>query len=186
MTLGSGLTTLSRQLTNLGINTEINSTSVLSGPYSRSRHRTTSSNTHCFSNSAGITSPNSVSTDKVVPLGSDCNFHLAQTSPVHILVNNSGGPPPGLAYQAPLNAYLAAFSHHLICNPTLLQALLEGMKRAGYGRIIVISIRVRPELHAWQRSWRTRRVRGDDRSPSEAEEAVAISLGRFAGPEEIA
>lgn len=65
------------------------------------------------------------------------------TSPIHILVNTSGGPPPGLACQAPLDAYLAAFSHHLLCNPILLQALLEGMKRAGYGRIIVISIQVR-------------------------------------------
>jgi hypothetical protein len=66
---------------------------------------------------------------------SDCNFHLAQTSPVHILMNNSGGPPPGLACQTPFDAYLAAFSRHLLCNPILLQALLEGMKRAGYGRI---------------------------------------------------
>jgi len=73
--------------------------------------------------------------------------YLSQTDPVHILVNNSGGPPPGAAYQAAPEAYLAAFSQHLLCNQILVQALLEGMQAAGYGRIInIISTSVKQPI----------------------------------------
>jgi Dehydrogenases with different specificities (related to short-chain alcohol dehydrogenases) len=64
--------------------------------------------------------------------------YLPQASPVHILVNNTGGPAPGPAYSATSDAYLAAFSQHLLCNQMLVQAVVEGMKAAGYGRIINI------------------------------------------------
>lgn len=64
-----------------------------------------------------------------------------------ILVNNTGGPPPGPAYSAALEDYLQAFSQHLICNQILVQALVPGMQASGYGRIInVISTSVKQPL----------------------------------------
>lgn len=72
---------------------------------------------------------------------------LAGEGPVHILLNNTGGPAPGPAHAAEPAAFLAAFSQHLICNQLLVQALLPGMKAAGYGRIInVISTSVKQPI----------------------------------------
>ncbi len=64
--------------------------------------------------------------------------HLAATGPINILINNTGGPPPGPAHTADPASFLAAFNQHLICNQLLVQALLPGMKSTGYGRIINI------------------------------------------------
>jgi 3-oxoacyl-[acyl-carrier protein] reductase len=67
-----------------------------------------------------------------------------QQHPVHILVNNTGGPPPGSILEATEEALLAAFNQHLIVNQLLAQAVIPGMKQAGYGRIInVISTSIR-------------------------------------------
>lgn len=64
--------------------------------------------------------------------------------PVHILVNNTGGPPPGPVAEAEEGSFLAAFNQHLICNQILAKAILPGMKQAVYGRIInIISTSVR-------------------------------------------
>lgn len=72
---------------------------------------------------------------------------LVGHTPHQILVNNTGGPPGGLASEAAPEAYLAAFSQHLIVNQLLVTALLPGMKAAGYGRIInVISTSVREPI----------------------------------------
>lgn len=72
---------------------------------------------------------------------------LADGQPVHILVNNTGGPPDGPAHSAPLEAYLAAFTQHVLCNQALLQAVLPGMRAAGYGRVInVISTSVKQPI----------------------------------------
>jgi 3-oxoacyl-[acyl-carrier protein] reductase len=65
----------------------------------------------------------------------------------HILINNTGGPPAGLAIEADVQEYLTAFSQHLICNQILTTALVEGMKKAGFGRIVnVISTSVKQPL----------------------------------------
>lgn len=65
----------------------------------------------------------------------------------HILVNNTGGPPAGLAIDSDPNDYLSAFNHHLICNQVLAQTLVPGMKDAKFGRIInVISTSVKQPL----------------------------------------
>lgn len=61
---------------------------------------------------------------------------LATERPVHILVNNGGGPPGGTAAEAELDAYLTAFRHHLLANQTRVQAVLPGMRAAGWGRIV--------------------------------------------------
>lgn len=64
-----------------------------------------------------------------------------------ILVNNTGGPPGGPIFEATEAAFRAAFEMHLFCNHVLVQALVPGMKAAGYGRIInVISTSVREPI----------------------------------------
>lgn len=63
---------------------------------------------------------------------------------VHILVNNTGGPPGGPVLEAKAEAFTDAFSAHLLCNHFLVQAVVEGMKREKFGRIInVISTSVK-------------------------------------------
>jgi 3-oxoacyl-[acyl-carrier protein] reductase len=67
-----------------------------------------------------------------------------QSGPVHILINNTGGPPPGSVLDATEEAFLQAFNQHLIVNQVLTKAVVPGMKEAGYGRIInVISTSIR-------------------------------------------
>lgn len=64
-----------------------------------------------------------------------------------ILVNNTGGPPAGLAIDASLHEYTAAFTNHLLCNQVLAQTVIDGMRAGGYGRIInIISTSVKAPL----------------------------------------
>jgi 3-oxoacyl-[acyl-carrier protein] reductase len=63
---------------------------------------------------------------------------LPQLLPIHILVNNTGGPPGGLLHEAAPHAFIEAFTQHLISSQILVQALLAGMKSEGFGRIINI------------------------------------------------
>jgi len=66
---------------------------------------------------------------------------------VHILVNNTGGPPAGQAIDASPEEFTKAFSSHLICNQIMAQAVVPGMQAAGYGRIInIISTSVKVPL----------------------------------------
>lgn len=72
---------------------------------------------------------------------------LKQTAPIHILINNSGGPPGGPAHAASLDEYQQAFSRLMLSGQVLVQALWPGMKAAGYGRIInVISTSVKEPI----------------------------------------
>lgn len=72
---------------------------------------------------------------------------LKQNPRVHILVNNTGGPPGGPAQAAKPEEYLAAFKRHLVCGQILVQTLLPAMRTAGYGRIInVISTSVKEPI----------------------------------------
>ena len=63
---------------------------------------------------------------------------VQRRGPGHILLNNAGGPPPGPAHDAKPEAYAAAFAQHLLASQVLVQALLPGMREAGYGRIVNI------------------------------------------------
>ncbi len=63
---------------------------------------------------------------------------LAEHGPVHVLVNNSGGPPGGRAIDADAGAFLDAYTRHLLANQVLAQALVPGMRHAHYGRIVNI------------------------------------------------
>jgi len=68
-------------------------------------------------------------------------------SPIHILVNNTGGPASGPIQGAKVEEFVSAFNNHLVCNHILVQSLLEGMKKEKYGRIInIISTSVKIPL----------------------------------------
>lgn len=92
---------------------------------------------------------------------------LLRQHPVHILVNNTGGPAGGAITEAEPERFLRAYHNHLVCNQLLAQAVLPGMKAAGYGRIInVISTSVKEPIDylgvsnvtrwavaAWAKTW---------------------------------
>ncbi len=61
-----------------------------------------------------------------------------QNNTVHILVNNTGGPPGGTALNAKADDFIRAFNDHLINDHHLVQAVVPGMRVAGFGRIINI------------------------------------------------
>lgn len=63
---------------------------------------------------------------------------IVKNAAVHILINNTGGPPAGTITAAKTEDFVAAFQQHLVNNHTLATTVLEGMKQEGYGRIINI------------------------------------------------
>lgn len=64
-----------------------------------------------------------------------------------ILINNSGGPKSGPISEATTAEFIETFNQHLICNHIMMQALLPGMKKKGFGRIInIISTSVKQPL----------------------------------------
>lgn len=70
-----------------------------------------------------------------------------QEHPAQILVNNTGGPPPGPIVEASEAAFLDTFGQHLLCNQLLARLCLPGMRGAGYGRIVnVISTSVKEPI----------------------------------------
>jgi 3-oxoacyl-[acyl-carrier protein] reductase len=69
---------------------------------------------------------------------------IAQGRIYHILINNTGGPPPGAILDADTEEFIRGFNAHLINNQQLVQHVVPGMKKEGYGRIInVISTSVK-------------------------------------------
>ena len=72
---------------------------------------------------------------------------LAAERRVDILVNNTGGPPGGPVASATSDAFLQAFTRHLLANQVLAQAVLPGMQATGWGRIVnVVSTSVREPI----------------------------------------
>src|SRR5690606_26585207 len=60
---------------------------------------------------------------------------------------NTGGPPGGPLEAAQTDAFEQAFRRHVIANQVLLQAVLPGMREAGWGRIVnVVSTSVREPI----------------------------------------
>ena len=67
--------------------------------------------------------------------------------PIHILINNSGGPAAGPIVEAQEDQFLQAFNQHLITSHILTKAVMNGMKNEGYGRIVnIISTSVKVPL----------------------------------------
>ena len=80
-------------------------------------------------------------------LGEKVQAYIQAYGDVQILVNNTGGPPGGPITMASTDEFESAFRNHLLCNHVLASALLPGMKKSGYGRIInVISTSVKLPL----------------------------------------
>jgi 3-oxoacyl-[acyl-carrier protein] reductase len=74
--------------------------------------------------------------------------NFVQNNNVHILINNTGGPPGGAIIDAKEEDFINTFNQHLICNHILTKAVVPTMKKEGYGRIInIISTSVKIPLH---------------------------------------
>ncbi|MGJ8683419.1 MAG: SDR family oxidoreductase [Nonlabens sp.] len=70
-----------------------------------------------------------------------------RANPIHILVNNTGGPAAGWLIDAEVSALEAGFTQHIKCNQILAKACFPSMKEAGYGRIInIISTSVKAPI----------------------------------------
>ena len=63
---------------------------------------------------------------------------VEQRGPIHILVNNAGGPPGGPLISNAVEDFEAPFKRHLHAAHTLVQSLAPAMEKIGYGRIIQI------------------------------------------------
>ncbi|RPI19601.1 MAG: SDR family oxidoreductase [Ignavibacteriae bacterium] len=75
------------------------------------------------------------------------NNYVTENPPVHILVNNSGGPKGGDIVAAGTDEFIKTFRNHIVCNQILVQSLIEGMKAEKYGRIInIISTSVKQPI----------------------------------------
>lgn len=71
----------------------------------------------------------------------------AKDNQAHILINNTGGPKGGPIHAAEISEFTNTFQQHLVCNHIMVQALMDGMKAAGYGRIVnIISTSVKQPL----------------------------------------
>ena len=65
----------------------------------------------------------------------------------HILINNTGGPAAGPIADANTQSFEDAFRMHLVNNQILVQKVIEGMKKEGFGRIInIISTSVKAPI----------------------------------------
>jgi 3-oxoacyl-[acyl-carrier protein] reductase len=72
---------------------------------------------------------------------------ITENQTVDILVNNSGGPKAGPILEAEPADFEFWFRQHLVNNQILVQAVVPGMRKAGYGRIInIISTSVKTPL----------------------------------------
>jgi len=63
---------------------------------------------------------------------------IAELGPVHILVNNSGGPPGGPLLSNSVEDFHAPFTRHLHASHQITKKLAPGMEAEGFGRIIQI------------------------------------------------
>lgn len=98
---------------------------------------------------AGARETHMLAADLDDPAGLDAAVrdHLQKTGPIHILVNNTGGPASAPLLDVKPEDLLKPYTRHLVASHTLVRALLPGMKEAGYGRIVnVLSTSVREPI----------------------------------------
>jgi len=85
--------------------------------------------------------------DDRVALGATIDDLVARRGAVHILVNNTGGPPSGPLLDAAPEEFERALGRHLLASHLLVQRLVPGMRGAGYGRIVnIVSTSVREPI----------------------------------------
>ena len=64
-----------------------------------------------------------------------------------IVINNTGGPPSGMAHMADLEDYKSAFFQHVLSAQTIAQVAVPEMKKNGFGRIVnIISTSVKQPI----------------------------------------
>jgi 3-oxoacyl-[acyl-carrier protein] reductase len=72
---------------------------------------------------------------------------LKEAGPVHVLVNNTGGPPSAPLLDAEEGDFQAALGRHLLAAHMLVKMVLPGMRETGFGRIVnVLSLSVREPI----------------------------------------
>ncbi|TVR87722.1 MAG: SDR family oxidoreductase [Saprospirales bacterium] len=72
---------------------------------------------------------------------------LLTKKPIHILLNNTGGPKGGPITEAQVEEFTQAFNNHLVCSHILTKIISPVMIKEGYGRIInVISTSVKEPI----------------------------------------
>ena len=77
----------------------------------------------------------------------ECIQPFLDQGPIHILVNNAGGPPGGPLLNATVEELAQPFARHLHAAHTLVKLLTPGMIMANYGRIIqIVSTSVREPI----------------------------------------
>lgn len=85
--------------------------------------------------------------DKHEDLQSKLSSIVSTERPIHILINNTGGPAPGPILEAKAEQFLQAFERHILSGQILTRLCLPGMTKAGYGRIInIVSTSVREPI----------------------------------------
>lgn len=89
----------------------------------------------------------SVDLDDRPALAGQIDDLLSAVGTIHILINNTGGPPGGPILSASESDFLQALGRHLLASHLLVQKLVPGMEAAGYGRIInVVSTSIREPI----------------------------------------
>jgi 3-oxoacyl-[acyl-carrier protein] reductase len=72
---------------------------------------------------------------------------INEHGPVHILINNTGGPSSGPLLQADAEQFVTAFRRHVLMAQQIVRTLLPGMKSEGFGRIVnIVSTSVREPI----------------------------------------
>jgi 3-oxoacyl-[acyl-carrier protein] reductase len=73
--------------------------------------------------------------------------NIIAKNPIHILINNTGGPPAGAIASSTADQFLYAYNLHLINNHNIAMLVKDGMQASNYGRIInIISTSVKIPL----------------------------------------
>lgn len=77
----------------------------------------------------------------------DLEAHVAE-HPVHILINNTGGPPSGKLIDVDdEDMFMVPFGRHVVASHRLVRAVLPGMRSAHYGRILnIVSTSIREPI----------------------------------------
>ena len=102
------------------------------------------------------------------------SFIKNYNKPIHILINNSGGPKGGPLIEAKENEFRIAFERLLISNQIIAKAIVPGMKKLSFGRIInIISTSVNQVIPGLGVS---NTIRG---SVAQWAKTLAIELGEF-------
>jgi 3-oxoacyl-[acyl-carrier protein] reductase len=74
--------------------------------------------------------------------------HVESVGTVHIVVNNTGGPPGGLLVDSNIEQLTEAFHNHVLASHLIMQRVIHGMKAEQYGRFInIISTSVKQPIY---------------------------------------